>query len=163
MVHEAWELGVFALGHTHKESGSVHTLSAHRIALPIQTGAYGARGAGARRCFTWSRSLYERSVAHCNTLQHAATHCNTLQHAATHCNTLQHSATHCNTLQHTATHCNTLQHTATHCNTTQHTATHCNTIRCMKGMQHPTTHTATKEHTGLDHARFLQDTRCSTL
>ena len=112
MVHEAWELDVFALSHTYKESGSVRTLSANRIALPIQTGAYGARGAGARCCCTWSRSLYERSVAHCNTLQHTATHCSTLIHTATHVAILGHARfikdiVHRNTLEHA-------EHTATH-------------------------------------------------
>ena len=36
--------------------------------------------------------MLQCTVAHCNTLQHAATRCNTLQHTATHCNTLQHPA-----------------------------------------------------------------------
>ena len=53
------------------------------------------------------------TIAHCNTLQHAATHYNTLQHTRKGCahqlKLRHHSASHCNTLQHTTTHCNTLE------------------------------------------------------
>jgi len=53
------------------------------------------------------------TIAHCNTLQHAATHYNTLQHTRSGClhqlELQYHTASHCNTLQHTTTHCNTLE------------------------------------------------------
>ena len=80
----------------------------------------GKRGASSRR---GTSSQHQRrcstTLAHCNTLQHAATHCDALQRTAPH-RRRSASPTQYSTLQHPATPCNALQRPATPCNARYH-------------------------------------------